>query len=121
MYASGVRPSAAAAAGRPGTEWSKIQPQYSSIEIGRSGSFGLWKCSRIPRRPSGSISQDRSIQNSASSQTSPGFASQVRRTGAPARSIATRRTGWRKPIHCPACVSWLMMSWRSAECPIGST
>ena len=37
----------------------------------------------------------------------------VGETFLPSRSIATRRTGWRKAIHCPACVSWLIRSWRS--------
>jgi hypothetical protein len=38
-------------------------------------SVGEIKCLRIPRLPSGSIRQDSSIQNSSSSQTSPGFTS----------------------------------------------
>ena len=41
----------------------------------------LSKWARMPRSPSGSICQDRSIQNSFSSHTSPGFASWVRCTG----------------------------------------
>ena len=74
-----------------------------------------------PSEPSGSMRTDSSIQNSFSSQTSPGFASHVQRTFLPIRSIATRRTGWRKPSHWPGCVSWLIRSCRSPACPIGST
>jgi hypothetical protein len=65
--------------------------------------------------------QDSSTQSSFSSQTSPGLASQVYFTGLPSFSMATRRTGWRKPIHWPAWVSWLIRSWRSPAWPIGST
>ena len=63
------------------------------------------KCRRMPSEPSGSIRQESSIQNSFSSQTSPGFDSRVSATGCPSRSIATRRTGWRKPSHLEECVS----------------
>ena len=83
--------------------------------------YGDSKKRRIPSEPSGSISQERSIQSSVSSQTWPGFASHVRETFLPARSKATRRIGWRKAIHCPACVSWLIRSCRSEPWPIGKT
>ncbi len=79
----------------------------------------------MPRAPSGSIRQDSSIQNSSSSQISPtpaaAWASHVVAKRRPARSIATRSTGWRKPIQRAAWVSWLMRSWRSEPWPIGST
>ncbi len=121
MYASGLSPSAAAAAGRPGTLCSKIHAQYSSWVTSSPGRVGLSTNCRTPREPSASIRPVSSTQNSFSSHTSPGLASQVNRTVLPARSMATRRTGCRKPIHIPEWVSWLIRSWRSPEWPMGST
>jgi hypothetical protein len=47
----------------------------------------------MPSEPSGSMRQDSSVQNSFSSQTSPGFTSRVSLTGAPRRTRAARSTG----------------------------
>ena len=59
----------------------------------------------MPSRPSGSIRHESSIQNSFSSQTSPGLTARVSSIVSPDRSRAARRTGWRKPIHWPSYCS----------------
>ena len=89
------------------------------------GRYGDSKYLRMPSAPSGSMRHDSSIQNSSSSHTCPSptasCACHVRSKCFPCFSSATRSTGWRKPIQRAACVSWLMRSWRSEACPIGST
>jgi len=51
---------------------------------------------RMPKLPSRSMRQVSSIQNSFSSQTSPGLTSRVSFTSSPLRCRAARITGWRK-------------------------
>src|SRR6266850_2228815 len=61
---------------------------------------------RMPKEPSRSIRHVSSIQNSFSSQTSPGFTSRVSLMSSPSRWRAARITGCRKPSHCESCVSY---------------
>src|SRR2546427_11237002 len=69
MYWSGVNCSFAAAAGNPGTLFSKIHRYSSSTRSFRPGRYGDSKYFRIPSEPSGSIFHESSIQNSSSSLT----------------------------------------------------